>query len=136
MRKSYSNKCQKDLEVWIEPGRFLVGNSGVLLCKITAKKTTPEKNFYGTDTSFNHLLRPALYNSYHSITNLSNPNASKEDVTVCGNLCESTDNLATNIRLGGETGDILCIGNAGAYGFCMSSNYNERCRPGEVLLEE
>lgn len=60
---------------------------------------------------------------------MSKPEAEKELVTVCGNVCESTDNLANNVELGGKIGDILSIGNAGAYSFSMSSNYNERCKP-------
>ena len=67
---------------------------------------------------------------------MTNPNYEKEIVTVCGNICESTDNLGKDICLGGEIGDILSIENAGAYAFSMSSNYNERCKPAEILIEE
>ena len=95
-----------------------------MLCKITAKKKTPEKIFYGTDTGFTHLIRPALYGSHHNIYNLTPNDLPKEKVTICGNICECTDNLGESIEISGEIGDILMIENAGAYGFSMSSNYN------------
>lgn len=126
----------KDLEIWIEPGRFIVANAGILLCKVTARKQTSEKVFYGTDTGFNHLIRPALYGSHHNIENLSLCDLPQEKSVICGNICECTDNLGTDIMISARIGDILCIENAGAYGFIMSSNFNERPRPAEVLLEE
>lgn len=113
----------------------MVADSSVLLCTITATKKTSEKVFYGTDTGFNHLIRPALYGSHHEIINLTDPNAEKEVVSVCGNICECTDYLGVDLQLGGKIGDILAIENAGAYGFAMSSNYNERPKPAEVLID-
>jgi diaminopimelate decarboxylase len=78
-----------------------VGDCGILLSKLTAKKETPERIFYGLDTGFNHLLRPALYGSHHEIYNISRPDSPKEDVTVCGNICECSDNLGHGIQIGG-----------------------------------
>ena len=122
------------MQIWIEPGRFLVGDSGILLCEITARKQTSERIFYGTNTGFNHLIRPALYGSHHNIFNMAQDGRPTEKATVCGNICECTDNLGVNIDISGKIGDILCIENAGAYGFSLSSNYNERLRPAEVLM--
>lgn len=73
LNEEFTNKTGRKLEVWIEPGRFLVGDCGILLCRFTAKKSTPERIFYGTDTGFNHLIRPALYGSHHEIYNLTHP---------------------------------------------------------------
>jgi diaminopimelate decarboxylase len=70
-----------------EPGRYIIADSSVLLCKVTATKKTPEKVFIGTDTGFNHLIRPALYGSHHDIINLTNPAPSRELATICGNIC-------------------------------------------------
>ena len=81
-------------------------------------------SFIGTDTGFNHLMRPALYGSHHNIINLSNPKPSECLSEVCGNVCESTDILGSSVKLDGKIGDILAIENAGAYGFSMTSNYN------------
>ena len=107
---------------------------GILLCQITARKQTSEKIFYGTNTGFNHLLRPAFYKSHHHIFNLNQSDREKEISTICGNICECSDNMGVEIPISGKIGDILCIENAGAYGFSMSSNFNERLRPAEVLM--
>lgn len=125
MQGSCESKLGRKIRVSIEPGRYLMADSAVLLCRITSTKHTSEMNFIGTDTGFNHLMRPALYGSHHNIINLSNPEAADTQVTqVCGNICESTDMLGNDIKLGGRIGDILAIENAGAYGFSMTSNYN------------
>lgn len=92
--------------------------------------------FLGTDTGMNHMIRPALYGSHHEIVNLTNSEEPTKKVTVCGNICECTDVMASEINLSGKVGDILGIENTGAYGFCMSSNYNERPKPAEILLTE
>lgn len=101
-----------------------MANSGVLLCRITARKQTAKRIFYGTDTGMNHLIRPALYGSHHNIYNLSPCDLPKENAYICGNICECADTLGSNIEISGRIGDILCIENAGAYGYVMSSNYN------------
>ena len=75
------------------------------------------------------MIRPAFYKSHHNIFNMSESDMPKEKATICGNICECSDNLGTDIEISGKIGDILCIENAGAYGFSMSSNFNERLRP-------
>jgi diaminopimelate decarboxylase len=124
----------KTIKISVEPGRFIVADCSTLLCTITACKHTPERSFLGTDTGMNHLIRPALYGSHHEIVNLSNDKPATKKVTVCGNICECSDILGEDIEISGQIGDILGIENTGAYGFCMSSNYNERPKPAEVML--
>ncbi len=132
--KVFCKKYGRDLEVWFEPGKFLVSESGLLLVKTNQVKKTPTNTFVGVNSGLNHLLRPMMYDSYHHIVNLSNPSGEKHIYNVVGYICE-TDTLGFNRRLPEvKTGDILGILNAGAYGFSMASNYNSRPRPAEVLL--
>ncbi len=137
LSKSFNNFCReygKDLEIWFEPGKFLVSEAGFLLAKANVIKTTPATVFVGVDSGMNHLLRPMMYGSYHDIFNLSNPNGTYRVYSVVGNICE-TDTLGADRKLNEvREGDIIAIKNAGAYGFSMSSNYNSRLRPAEVLL--
>lgn len=130
--------CQeygKDVQFVLEPGRFLVGESGYLLTTVNTIKTNPGYKYVGTDSGFNHLVRPTMYGSYHEIINTSNPDGEKEVVTVVGNICESGDIFARDRELTKiEEGDILAICNAGAYGYSMGSNYNTRPLPAEVLV--
>jgi len=122
--------------IWFEPGRFLVSECGVLLTSVTVLKNDREPAFAGTDTGFNHLLRPALYDAYHEICNVSNPAGKSGEYHVTGNMCE-TDFLGKNRRIAEiREGDILAIRNAGAYGSCMASNYNSRLRPAEVMIRD
>lgn len=119
-----------------ETGRYLVAEAGRLLVTVTDIKRTPYKTFVGVDSGFNHLIRPALYNAYHPILNLSRPKARVETVTIAGNICESGDVFAKDRSLPmPKVGDVLAILNSGAYGYAMSSNYNQRPRPAEVLVE-
>lgn len=121
-------------EIWFEPGRFLVSECGWLLTRVTVIKENEKALFAGTDTGFNHLLRPALYGSWHEIVNLSNPTGKKRRYHITGNMCE-TDFLARNRELSEiREGDLLAVKNAGAYGSCMASNYNSRVRPAEVMI--
>lgn len=124
------------LELILEPGRYLVAESGTLLATVTDIKRTPERTFVGIDTGFNHLLRPALYGAYHEIVNASRVEGEKEVACVAGNICESGDLFAHDRLLPRfREGDILAILKVGAYGYAMSSNYNARPRPAEVLVE-
>lgn len=125
----------QELTMVLEPGRYLVAEGGTLLATVTDVKRTPFHTFVGVDTGFNHLLRPAMYGSYHHIVNASRVDGEEEVVWVAGNLCESGDILARDRAVAkcGE-GDIIAILNAGAYGFSMSSNYNARPRPAEVMV--
>ena len=126
----------RKLECWFEPGKYLVSESGFFLASVTVVKTTPATTFAGINTGFNHLIRPMFYEAYHHISNLSRPDGPERLYTVVGNICE-TDTFAPD-RLLPEVheGDVLCFHNAGAYGYEMSSSFNARPRPAEVLIEE
>jgi diaminopimelate decarboxylase len=124
----------KDLELWFEPGKYLVSESGFFLVKTNVIKQTTATVFVGVNSGLNHLIRPMLYDSYHHILNLSNPQGKERIYTVVGYICE-TDTFAWDRKLNEVSeGDILCFLNAGAYGITMSSNYNARFRPAEVLI--
>jgi diaminopimelate decarboxylase len=132
--KAFCDEYGKELELWFEPGKFLVSESGYLLCKANLVKPTPACTFVGVDTGLNHLIRPMMYGAYHHIVNTSNPNGALQAYNIVGYICE-TDTLGDQINLNQvKEGDLLAILNAGAYGFSMSSNYNSRFRPAEVLI--
>jgi diaminopimelate decarboxylase len=137
MKKVFKEFCQsygRELELWFEPGKFLVSESGILFAGVTVVKDTPHINFAGIDSGLNHLIRPMMYNAYHDIVNVSNPLGEVESYSVVGYICE-TDTFASDRPLNKvREGDVLAIKNAGAYGFSMSSNYNSRLRPAEVLI--
>lgn len=129
---SYGRK----LEMWFEPGKFLVSESGVFLVKTNVVKTTPATVFAGVDSGMNHLIRPMMYDAYHEIVNITNTSGTKRVYTVVGYICE-TDTFGLDRKLSEvKEGDILAFKNAGAYAFSMSSNYNSRLRPAEVLIYE
>jgi len=124
----------KPLQLWFEPGKFLVSQSGTFLVKVNVIKQTTASVFVGVDSGLNHLIRPMFYSSYHHITNVSNPEGVQRIYTVVGYICE-TDTFAWDRKLSEvREGDILAFQNAGAYGFTMSSNYNSRFRPAEVMI--
>ncbi len=124
------------LQLWFEPGKFLVSESGYFLVRANVIKQTTSTVFVGVDSGQNHLLRPKLYDAYHQITNLSNPNGTKRIYSVVGYICE-TDTLGYDRQLNEvREGDILAMHNAGAYAMSMSSNYNSRYRPAEVLIHK
>jgi diaminopimelate decarboxylase len=137
LTESFNAFCKmygRTLELWFEPGKFLVSEAGVLLARVTVVKRTPSTTFVGVNTGLNHLLRPMMYDAYHHIINVSNPAGEQNVYTVVGYICE-TDTLGANRKLNEvREGDILAIKNAGAYGFSMASNYNSRLRPAEVLV--
>ncbi|WP_138429620.1 diaminopimelate decarboxylase [Fodinibius saliphilus] len=122
-------------EIWFEPGRFLVSECGYLLTTVTVLKGDRDLPYAGTDTGFNHLLRPKMYDAYHEICNISNAKGELKRYHVTGNMCE-TDFLGRDREIADiREGDILCLKNAGAYGACMASNYNSRVRPAEVIIK-
>jgi bifunctional diaminopimelate decarboxylase / aspartate kinase len=123
-------------ELWAEPGRYLVADAGVLLCRVTQLKRKGEVRYVGVDCGMNSLIRPALYEAYHEIVNLSRIDAPKgELVQVVGPICESGDVLGRNRRLPPtEEGDVLLVAQAGAYGAVMASHYNRRDPAAEVVL--
>lgn len=124
----------RELQLWFEPGKYLVSEAGTLLVKTNVVKTTPATVFAGVDSGLNHLIRPMMYDAYHDIINISNTEGTKRVYTIVGYICE-TDTFGWDRQLYEiSEGDILAIKNAGAYGYSMSSNYNSRFRPTEVLL--
>lgn len=124
----------RDLELWFEPGKFLVSEAGYFLVKSNVIKQTTATVFVGVDSGLNHLIRPMLYDSYHEIVNTSNPDGKQRIYTIVGNICE-TDTFGWDRKLTEvHEGDILCFKNAGAYGITMASNYNARLKPAEVLI--
>jgi diaminopimelate decarboxylase len=131
----YCQQSGRDLELWIEPGKFIVSEAGYLIARANVVKETPSVTFVAVDTGLNHLLRPMMYDAYHEIINGSNRSGEKKRYNIVGNICE-TDTLGADRELNEvKEGDLIVIKNAGAYGFSMSSNYNSRPRPAEVLIE-
>src|SRR5215469_16143158 len=124
------------LEVWLEPGRYLVAPAGVLLARVTQLKNKAGRRFVGVATGMNSLIRPALYGSYHEIVNLSRPDdPASELVSVVGPICESADVLGHDRLLPAtREGDVLLIANVGAYGRTMSSEYNLRPPAVELFI--
>ncbi|WP_172917067.1 diaminopimelate decarboxylase [Capnocytophaga canis] len=133
---AFCKEYGKDLALAFEPGKFLVSEAGFFLAKVNVVKQTTSTVFAGVDTGFNHLIRPMLYGATHQIENISNPNGKKRFYSVVGYICE-TDTFASNRQIAEiSEGDILCFRNAGAYCFSMSSNYNSRLKPAEVLWHD
>ena len=131
---SYQKETGKKLQVWFEPGKYLVSQSGYFIVKANVIKQTPATVFIGVNSGFNHLIRPMFYEAYHYIENISNPTGPERIYTVVGNICE-TDTFAWDRKLNEvREGDLLVFYNAGAYGFEMSSNFNSRLKPAEVLF--
>lgn len=135
--KRFNDFCKeygRDLQIMFEPGKFLVSESGYLFVRTNVIKQTMSTVFAGVDSGQNHLIRPMMYDAYHHITNVSNPTGISRIYTVVGYICE-TDTFGWDRKLNEvREGDILALHNAGAYGYSMSSNYNSRYRPAEVLV--
>jgi diaminopimelate decarboxylase len=130
----HESETGKKLQVWFEPGKYLVSQSGYFIVKANVIKQTPATVFVGVNSGFNHLIRPMMYEAYHHIENISNPNGIERIYTVVGNICE-TDTFAWDRTLPEvREGDLLVFHNAGAYGFEMSSNFNSRLKPAEVMF--
>jgi len=129
------------LKVIMEPGRFIVGNAGILVVKVLYIKSTPKKKFVIVDGGMNDLIRPALYEAYHNIIPLKGSKDQRirgsEKVDVVGPICESGDFFAKERRLPKlKEGEYIAVMSAGAYGFSMSSNYNSRRRAQEVMVNK
>ncbi len=126
----------RQFECWFEPGKYLVSEAGYLVTKVNVLKDFNNIAFAGVDSGLNHLIRPMMYDAYHRIENISNTSGNKKNYTITGNICETdtfgSDRLLHEVR----EGDFLAIYNAGAYGFEMSSNYNARFKPAEVMVKE
>lgn len=132
---SHPNPGGRPLQVWFEPGKFLVSECGYFITKVNVIKEAGATTFISVDSGFNHFIRPMFYDAYHRIENISNPDGEEKTYSVVGNICE-TDTFAWDRKLNEvREGDYLVFYNAGAYGFQMASNYNSRFRPAEVLVE-
>ena len=129
-------KDGKKFQLWFEPGKYLVSECGYLVTEVNVIKDNGVQIFAGVNSGLNHLVRPMMYDAYHHIVNISNPGGQEKVYTVTGYICE-TDTFATD-RLLHEVreGDLLVFYNAGAYGFEMSSNYNSRYKPAEVMVKD
>ena len=128
-------KFKRNIEIWFEPGKFLVSEAGFLLTKVNVIKYNPEQIIVGVDTGLNHLIRPMLYNAYHKIENIYNRKNKMQQYTIVGNICE-TDTFAANRTLTlTKEEDILIFYNAGGYGYEMSMHYNARFKPAQVLID-
>lgn len=124
------------LTLILEPGRVIAGNAGILVTEVLYTKQTPSKKFLIVDAAMNDLIRPALYQSFHRISEVVPHGRDKEKVDVVGPICESSDFLARGRSLPAVLqGELLAVFSAGAYGFAMSSNYNSRPRSAEVLVD-
>lgn len=131
---NFALEHNRTFEIWFEPGKFLVSESGYLVVKANVIKQTTATTFIGINSGFNHLIRPMFYEAYHKISNISAPDGAERIYTVVGNLCE-TDTFAWDRKINEvHEGDYLTFHNAGAYGFEMSSSFNSRCRPAEVMV--
>ncbi|MCX6206823.1 MAG: diaminopimelate decarboxylase [Bacteroidetes bacterium] len=132
--KNLELKHQRKFQCWFEPGKYLVSESGYLITKVNVLKTSNNTVFAGVNSGLNHLIRPMMYDAYHRIANISNEKGELKTYTITGNICE-TDTFGTDRQLHEvREGDYLAIYNAGAYGFEMSSNYNSRYKPAEVIV--
>jgi len=120
----------------IEPGRALVGNSGILLTQIEYLKHTPARNFAIVDAAMNDLMRPALYDAYHEILPVIKRNGDVQNYQIVGPVCETGDFLGHDRKLSLNSGDLLAVMSAGAYGMSMSSNYNTRPRAAEIMIDQ
>ena len=130
----FEKETGKKLQVWFEPGKYLVSQAGYFVVKTNVIKQTPAAVFAGVNSGFNHLIRPMMYEAYHHIENISNPRGAERIYNVVGNICE-TDTFAWDRKLHEvREGDYLVFNNAGAYGFEMSSNFNSRLKPAEVMV--
>ncbi len=135
----YSQRPQdKALELRLEPGKFLIAESTVLLCRVTAVNYSESCIYVGTDTGFNHLIRPAFYGAYHHAINLTGEVAGRvrQTVKIVGNICESSDVMVEEANIAKpQSGDIIALLTAGAYGASMHSLYNLRPAPAEAVLQ-
>ncbi|HEV2353430.1 MAG TPA: diaminopimelate decarboxylase [Puia sp.] len=133
---AHPNPGGRPLQVWFEPGKFLVSECGYFITKVNVIKRTAAATFVSVDSGFNHLIRPMFYDAYHRIVNISNPAGGHERYSVVGNICE-TDTFAWDRSIAEvREGDYLVFYNAGAYGFEMSSNFNSRYKPAEVFVRD
>lgn len=132
--KQFQEEYGSKIALWFEPGKYLVSESGTLLMTATVVKHNPGRNFVHVDSGLNHLLRPMMYDAYHEIVNATPHSDETEKYDVVGYICETDTMGSDRVLPKVKSGDILAMKNAGAYCFSMSSNYNSRRRPAEVLI--
>ena len=125
----------EDLSLVVEPGRSIAGQAGIMLTRVELIKITEHKNFAVIDGAMNDLLRPSIYSAWHTIENTQSSDAKVAVYDVVGPICETGDFLGKERSLSINEGDLLAVRSAGAYGFAMSSNYNSRNRPAEVMVD-
>ena len=136
--KLISQRGLQDVELDVEPGRSLIGSAGVLLTRVEYLKPAPlpgYPNFCVVDAAMNDLIRPALYEAFHDIEEVVATDIEEHNWNIVGPICETGDFLGIERLLSPQEGDLLAIRDVGAYGFVMSSNYNSRLRPAEVIVE-
>ena len=133
---SFCEKMDKDYTLEFEPGKCMVSNAGYFAVQANIVKQTTSCTFIGLDTGFNHLLRPMFYGAHHEIENISNPTGDKKVYSVVGYICETDTFALDRIIPEVRKGDLLVFKNAGAYCFTMSSNFNSRLKPAEVLVTD
>lgn len=132
---AFRKSLGRDVSFAMEPGRFIIAESGSLVVSVVDMKETSAHLFAGVNSGFNQLIRHAMYGSYHHIENLSRARGTKAPVTIAGNVCESGDLFAVDrMMVRPEIGDLLALRNAGAYGFSMASTFNMHALPREVLV--
>ena len=138
---SFCSEYGRPLKMKLEPGRYLVAQSATLLVRVTNIQSTPAHTFVGTDSGFNHLVRPVMYGAYHEVVNASRVKGEPIEAVVAGNVCEAGDvftqgseGLEHRTFTRPELGDVLALLDTGAYGMVLASNYNLRARPAEVLV--
>ena len=125
-----------DLPIAIEPGRYIAGNSGVLLTEVEYLKHNATRNFAVVDAGMNDLMRPSLYQAFHDIVRVDKQTNAVEDVfDIVGPVCESSDVLGYDRKIAVQAGDLLAVRSAGAYGFVMAGTYNSRPRTPEVMVD-
>ena len=134
--EKYEHKTGRHLQVWFEPGKYIVAEAGYFITTVNVIKKSGDKIFAGVNSGLNHLIRPMFYGAYHEIVNITNPGGPVQTYQVVGNICE-TDNFAEDRPLPEvRENDLLVFRNAGAYCFEMSSHYNSRFKPPEVLVKD
>lgn len=132
----YEKENNRHFQVWFEPGKYIVSEAGYFITTVNVIKNAGNKIFAGVDSGLNHFIRPMFYGAYHEIENISNLSGVKRDYNIVGNICE-TDTFAEDRQLPEiHEGDHLVFRNAGAYGFEMSSHYNSRFKPAEVMVKD
>ncbi len=141
--ETYANQIEKafkefpDALLVCEPGRFLVGNGGILVTQVVYHKTNINKNFIIVDAGMNDLIRPSLYGAYQEIQPIKHKKGNKIVCDIVGPICETSDSFARDYEIENpKNGEYLAVFSSGAYGFTMSSNYNSKTKPAEIMVEK